>query len=287
MLSDMEVARYREDGFIHLRGVFTPAEVEELRAACEAANVKQDLHARGYEDKLVHLHQLTLKHPAFRALALDARIVEPVAVLAGPSLQLQQSKLATKPPKVGKGEFQWHQDFAFFPHTNTDLAAVFVMLDDCTLENGCLHVVRGSHKLGLLDHTGSDGMFSGACRGIERHASPENVVALQGRAGDITIHHALTLHASFNNQSGRERRGVILQYRAADAYQLDGWVFEDTGWQVRGTYPGHTRCSGGTIRCFPRDYSGSTAADSARHQTGPAAKAWNVEPVAGAVLTMS
>ena len=57
----------------------------------------------------------------------------------------------------------WHQDFAYFPHTNTDLVAVMVLLDDSTPSNGCMQVVRGSHKLGLLNHM-QDGFFTGMCQ---------------------------------------------------------------------------------------------------------------------------
>lgn len=272
MLSQDEIDRYREEGYLHLRGVFHAAEVDELREACTQASLRRELTERGYEERIVFLHPLTTKHPAFKAVGADARIVERIAALLGPDIQLQQSKLATKPPKAGKGAFHWHQDFAYFPHTNTDLLAVFVMLDDSTLENGCLHVAAGSHKLGLLDHT-KDGRFSGGVSDAARCVDPARVVALEGKAGDVTIHHALTLHASFNNRSGRERRGLIYQYRAADAYQLDGRVFDDSGWQVRGCAPERIRCEAGTLPVYKRSYNGREF-DIAWHQEGPAAKAW-------------
>ena len=80
--------------------------------------------------------------------------------LLGPDIQLQHSKLATQPQQKRKGGFRWHQDFAFFPHTNSDLAAVMVILDDSTEDNGSMHIIRGSHKLGLLDHADENGLFS-------------------------------------------------------------------------------------------------------------------------------
>src|SRR5262245_25234246 len=129
MLINQQVSQYRDDGFLLVKGVLDAAEVAELRSACEEASVRRDLDAKGYTERIVHLHPLTTKHAAFRSAATHPAIIESVAQLIGPDVQLQQSKLATKPPKAGKGEFQWHQDFAYFPHTNTDLAAVFVMLD--------------------------------------------------------------------------------------------------------------------------------------------------------------
>jgi len=273
MLSETDIANYGEEGFLVVRGVLSGAEVDALRAACDEASVRRDLDARDYTEKMVHLHPLTTRHAAFKQLAVDPRLVERVADLLGPDIQLQQSKLATKPTKPGQGAFAWHQDFAFFPHTNTDLLAVFVMLDDSTLDNGCLHVIRDSHKLGLLNHV-KDGQFSGACQEAAAYSDPANLVALEGKAGDLTIHHALTLHASFNNISGRPRRSLIYQYRAADAYQLDGPVFEDTGWQVRGEDRKRVRCDAGTLTIPKRGITGTQFA-SAWLQAGPAAIAWN------------
>lgn len=273
MLTDRDVQQYRDEGYLHLKGVLDAGEVAELRTACEQASVRRDLTARGYEDKIVFLHPLTTKHPGFKALAADRRIVDRVAQLLGPDLQIQQSKLATKPPKAGKGEFSWHQDFAFHPHTNTDLLAAFVMLDDCTLENGCLHVIPKSHKLGLLNHS-KDGSFTAACQDAQHFSDPSKFLPLQGRAGDITIHHTLTLHASFNNISGRARRGLIYEYRAADAYQLDGRVFEDTGWQVAGQDRAQVRCEAGVLNLARRKYVGHEF-DTALHQTGPSAREWS------------
>ena len=49
---------------------------------------------------------------------------------------------------MGKGTVEWHQDFPYLPHTNFDVLAVMILLDDATPENGCMRVVPGSHKRG-------------------------------------------------------------------------------------------------------------------------------------------
>ena len=56
---------------------------------------------------------------------------------------------------------EWHQDWAFYPHTNDDILAIGVMLDDTDLENGPLMVVPGSHKGPVWNHHGEDGRFAG------------------------------------------------------------------------------------------------------------------------------
>lgn len=120
------------------------------------------------------------------------------------------------------------------------------MLDNADIENGCLQAIKGSHKLGYLDHN-VDGYFVGACQEPNYWSDPSKIVNLTMKAGDISIHHCLTLHGSPENTSGQFRRMLVFQYRAADAYQLGGDIQLDNGLIVRGSYQGIVRCESG---CF-------------------------------------
>jgi phytanoyl-CoA hydroxylase len=273
MLSKFQLQQYEQDGYLVIDNVFSPAEVEVLRAAAEDPAVKRDLKQRGGDETIVHLLEITAKHPAFLELARDKRIGDLIAPLIGENIQLQHSKLATKPPKVDAGAFAWHQDFAYFPHTNFDLLAVMVMLDDATPENGCMSVVKGSHKLGVLDHL-RDGYFVGSCMEDKYWADESKIVPLTPKAGGISIHHCLTLHASPNNLSGRPRRGVVFQYRADDAYQLGDHIWVDTGLQVRGQYREMARCDAGALR-LPRRRNWDPLYGNCYFQQGAHAKEWN------------
>ncbi|MBE7465748.1 MAG: phytanoyl-CoA dioxygenase family protein [Planctomycetes bacterium] len=278
MLTPAQVARFQDDGFLIVEDVFSAAEVSELLAAAESGAVREAFEkAHGTE---VHVHQLELavKSPAFRALCADDRITARLAALIGENIQLQHSKLATQPLKKATGGFGWHQDFAFFPHTNTDLAAVFVYLDDCTTENGCMSMVRGSHKLGLLEHR-HEGYFSGRCQETRALEDASKIVPIQVRAGGISIHHALTLHGSGPNLSGRPRRGAVFQYRAADAYQLGDTVFADTGYQVRGSFSETVRCDAGRVY-LARRKGWNPPFGSVYKQVGEQALAWQSAEVA-------
>jgi len=248
-LTQAEIDAYWRDGFLVVDDVLDADELEELRSACEHPDVVSMRSQRDYETKTVHALGITSRHPAFHKLAVSPAIVGRIVPLLGPDVQLQHSKLATKPPTKGAGVFPWHQDFAFYPHTNTDLLSVMVMLDDATPENGCMQMVRGSHKLGVLPHD-EDGMFTAECResGHWTHPrSPEDVVHITPKAGGISIHHALTLHGSDANRSGLPRRGIVFSYRAADAYQLADALFDDTGLIVAGAYRGVVRCDAGVV----------------------------------------
>ena len=139
-----------------------------------------------------------------------------------------------------------------------------VMLDDATLENGCMQMVRGSHKLGLLDHS-VDGIFQGACQESHLWEKTENLALIMPKAGGISIHHCLMLHGSEVNLSGQPRRGLVFQYRADDAFQLADTVWVDTGVLVCGQKREHARCDAGVLR-LPK-----------RHRQPRFGNAWNQE----------
>ncbi|MBN8526687.1 MAG: phytanoyl-CoA dioxygenase family protein [Planctomycetes bacterium] len=277
-------AAYERDGFVVCDEVFTAAEVERLRAIVEA-----QAFAEAYKRSQGTVHSLSLAaaHPALRDLAADPRIVARIAPLLGPDICLQHSKLAAKPLQAGKGPFAWHQDFAYYPHSNTDLLSVMVMLDDAREDNGCMWMVPGSHRLGLLPHHDEAGFFTGGCTWHPVWEAPGAAVPVTPRAGGISIHHALTLHGSPANRSGRPRRGLVFSYRAADAQQLADSVFPDTGFVVAGRRSGSVRCTVGAV-LLPR-FGGDPDRPhkDAWHQVGAAAAAWNRERGLGSTGTWS
>ena len=82
--------------------------------------------------------------------------------LWGPDIRFDTAKLNLKSAGFGAA-VEWHQDWAFYPHTNDDLAAVGVMIDDMELENGPLLIIPGSHNGPVVhDHHATDGRFCGA-----------------------------------------------------------------------------------------------------------------------------
>ena len=238
-----QVDAFWDRGFLVVDDVFTAPEIEALRAAAESEAIRRPQNERGYADKTLHLLELSVRHPLFMELARSDQLLGRIRPLIGDDIQLQHSKIATKPPAKNIGPFRWHQDFAYFPHTNTSLVAAMVMLDDATPENGCMQMVAGSHKLGLLDHH-KDGFFD-ECQESRLWADPDRLVEITPHRGGISLHHCLALHGSPPNRSGRPRRGLVFQYRADDAYQLADHVFADTGLVVSGQRRGRVRCEEG------------------------------------------
>jgi len=114
---------------------------------------------------------------------------------------------------------EWHQDWAFYPHSNDDLLAVGVMLDDVDDSNGPMQVIPGSHKGEVYDHH-ADGYFCGAINPAECDLNLDTAVPLKGTAGSVTFHHVRSVHGSALNTSGRSRNFLLYQFTANDAWPL-------------------------------------------------------------------
>ena len=233
MLSDAQKAEYERVGAIVVPDVLSPAEVAELRrvtdgfverarkvSAHDAIYDLEDSHTpampRVRRIKAPHLHD-----PAYAALVNHPRIVAVLQDLWGPDIRFDTAKLNMKSAGFGAA-VEWHQDWAFYPHTNDDLAAVGVMMDDMEPANGPLLIVPGSHQGPVFDHH-AEGRFCGAMDPARRDVDYASAVALTGKAGSITVHHVRAVHGSAPNTSNKERRLMLFQFRAADAWPLLGF----------------------------------------------------------------
>ncbi|MDO9709932.1 phytanoyl-CoA dioxygenase family protein [Paracraurococcus lichenis] len=235
MLTQAQKDEYDRVGAIVVPNVLTPEEVAELRAVTDgfverarqvtghdAVYDLEDTHSpdqpRVRRIKAPHLH-----HEAYARLVRHPRIVAVLQDLWGPDIRFDTAKLNMKSAGFGAA-VEWHQDWAFYPHTNDDLAAVGVMMDDMALENGPLLIIPGSHKDPVVhDHHGEDGRFCGAMDPGKQEVDYGKAVPLTGKAGSITVHHVRAVHGSAPNLSDRDRRLLLFQFRAADAWPLLGF----------------------------------------------------------------
>ncbi len=233
MLGSEQVERYREDGFILIEKLLDDETVASMRSLTDdfvehsrgitASDAVFDLDpSHGPETpSLRRIKDPTFQHPAYDALMRSAAILDLVESLIGPAIRFDHAKLNFKPPGGGAA-VEWHQDWAFYPHTNDDLLAVGVMLDDCGDDNGPLLAVPGSHKGPLWDHHDGAGYFCGALDPAATDLDYGAARALTGPAGSISIHHVRTVHGSRENLSDRPRRLLLYCYAATDAWPLMG-----------------------------------------------------------------
>ena len=226
-----QVEAYRRDGFVVIDNVLNPAEVETLRRVTDElveASRQVSEHSAVYDLEPTHsaaeprVRRIKMPHkvhPAYDATMRHPRILAALRALMHPTVRFDVSKLNLKAPGYGAA-VEWHQDWAFYPHTNDDLAAVGVMMDDMRLENGPLLCIPGSHRGPVFDHHGPEGFFCGAMDPTKAEVDYASAVPCLGRAGSISIHHARTVHGSAVNTSAHPRRLLLLEYRAADAWPL-------------------------------------------------------------------
>lgn len=234
MLSADQRTAYDRDGVIVVPDVFSPAEIDELRAVTDgfvegAARVSANDDIYDLEDshsaeapRVRRLKAPHLIHPAYFRASRNATVVAILKNLWG-SVRFDTGKLNMKSAGFG-APVEWHQDWAFYPHTNDDLAAVGIMLDDVDSENGPMLVVPGSHRGPVWDHHGPDGRFCGAIDPARLDIDLSRALPCLGKAGSVTVHHVRAVHGSATNFSGAERRFLLFQYRAADAWPLLGFA---------------------------------------------------------------
>jgi phytanoyl-CoA hydroxylase len=232
MISDRDVAFYHEHGYLVVPGVLEQSSVESLRQELDAivegargVTAHSDVYdlEPGHRPDAPRVRRIKTPHkflPSFEKLYRNPRLVGIVQKLLGPDLRLHGSKINLKAPHYGS-PVEWHQDWAFYPHTNDDLLAVGVMLDDCTLENGPLIVVPKTHTGPVWNHH-ANGYLCGAVDPVDIRAEIDRAVPLLGEIGSMSFHHVRLLHGSAQNVSDRPRALLLYEYAAADAWPLLG-----------------------------------------------------------------
>ena len=229
-----QIARYRRDGVIVIEGLLDDptrqkmkqvlADLIERSRGVHSHNDVYDLEPNhsAQHPRVRRIKKPNLVHPVFAGFMRSPRLVAVLSALLGPSgVRLNSSKLNLKSPHYGS-PVEWHQDWAFYPHTNDDILAVGVMLDDATMENGPLLVLPGSHRGPTYDHHGADGRFCGAMEPARDRLDYGSAVPLIAPAGACSFHHVRVVHGSAQNRSTQSRNLLLYEFAAADAFPLLG-----------------------------------------------------------------
>ena len=154
----------------------------------------------------------------FRCIATDSRLLDCLQALVGPNIYIHLSKLNFKPARVGS-VVEWHQDLAYYPHTNDDVVTVLVYIDEATVENGCLQVLPRHHHH-YFNHDLPDGRFAGMITEELDDGRYGQAVPLAAPAGSVILMHPITPHSSHPNRSDQSRRTLIFSFRTADSVPI-------------------------------------------------------------------
>src|SRR3954454_10887469 len=214
---------YDEDGFVIVRGMFDAGEVDLLRRAMEEDPEIRD-HMIDRLDSKGAATRISLWNRAgdsvYGMAARCLRMVDTMEDLLGGPVYHYQSKLTAKEPRVG-GAWEWHQDYGYwyyngciFPH----LASCQVALDRSFRANGCLKMVRSSHRMGRIDHVPVPGEGQNVAdpRRMAEITQRHDIVYCELEPGDGLFFHCNTLHSSEQNTSEHRRWTLLCCYNRVD-----------------------------------------------------------------------
>lgn len=219
-LSPDQIRAYHQDGYIIVRSFFNEAEAGKLYNVATHDEVLTN-HAFDLNDTTGKRTKLTLWYvpgnDVYGKLVRTERMMNAVHDLLGNTSEVCHfhSKLMQKEPKVG-GAWEWHQDYGYwykngflFPE---QLISVMVALTEATVENGCLQVIKGSHKIGRVEH-----LFAGEQQGADMDYVNDalkqmELVYVELNPGDALFFHSNLLHRSEANNSDRPRWSFISCY---------------------------------------------------------------------------
>ena len=220
MLTQEQLEFYRENGYLHVKGLFTKEEAatyrQEAHDLIDRLQKTKDVEATWgsaaevtmTKTSLLHCHDVQFQSALLTRLLVDERLTGVAAdVIGSPNVQLHHNKLFIKPPEKGS-PFPMHQDQPFFPHDNDSMIAAIIHFDDAPLAKGCVRMVPGSHKLGPIPHIQEGGWH------LSLDEYPlESSVACEAEAGDVLFFSYLTIHGSGVNVSNEARTTLLVQMR--------------------------------------------------------------------------
>jgi len=224
------LATYARDGFAVLPGVLAPEEVDAVRAEAVAICRGDCGEVDGVEppgagdtdlDVLRRYLCIHFPHkisPLLLQVARHPAVVRALCAVVGPNVKLMQSMLFVK--AEGKPGQAWHQDESHIPTRDRSLTAVWIALDDATVENGCLWVIPGSHRAGVLHPVREqhDPRYDCTDEAFGYAHREEDAVPVELPAGSALVFDGHLLHRSLPN-SGRHgmRRALVTHYMSAES----------------------------------------------------------------------
>lgn len=199
-------ARYADEGVVQSIPILTPDEVRHYRAAL-------DRTCAAIGGRASRLDALHLFFDWAWQLATHPRLVETLELLLDAPVRLTSSRIFYKHPH-SPAFVGWHQDGITERLDDARVPAVWLGLTEATIENGCLRVVPRSHRLGLLPHALRPDPRNLSAGGTSADTPLEPPLDVVMRAGEMSVHHPLVLHASNPNRSDGARIGFSATYSA-------------------------------------------------------------------------
>jgi ectoine hydroxylase-related dioxygenase (phytanoyl-CoA dioxygenase family) len=228
-LTPEQKARFNADGYLFIEKLFNAEEIELLGKIARAdlafvQNATDRKDAQGGNTRLSLRNDLY--DDIYSAFVRCHRIVDTMEQLLGGEVYHYHHKMTMKEPFEG-GAWEWHQDYGYWYNNGClfpDMASCYIAVDPATKANGCMQVLRGSHRMGRIEH-GRTGEQTGAdLERVEQAMKRLDLVYCEMEPGTALFFHCNTLHRSDQNRSPHPRWGFICCYntKANDPYKKHG-----------------------------------------------------------------
>lgn len=208
ILTDAQRAYYDENGYFSPVDVMSPAEALEFRKALERSESEMGHTVQYPERTKAHLFfdwaDRAVRHP---------RLLDAVEDIIGPNILVYNFALWVKEPQ-SPARILWHQDSAYFYLEPEVQVTAWLAVSDASEAAGCMRVIRGSHKWGLLPHMDRPGPTNLIRRGQSAEQLPPDDAGdlMPLRPGQVSLHHTNALHASLPNTTSDRRIGFGISY---------------------------------------------------------------------------
>ncbi|MGR3713426.1 MAG: phytanoyl-CoA dioxygenase family protein [Shimia sp.] len=213
-LSDAQKSQYWDDGYLFPLDLMTSDEAATWRDEIEVIEkdwLAADLPLPLGTYKRVNSHVVM---PMAAKLASDKRVLDIVEGVLGPDILIWSAEFFIKEPRT-KAHVSMHQDLTYWGLGEIDgLVTAWIALSPATVASGCMDFVRASHKNPILPHTDTHEADNLLSRGQEVAVdiSPDDKTAIELQAGQMSLHHGLTIHGSGPNTSNDRRIGFVIRY---------------------------------------------------------------------------
>lgn len=231
LLDSSEIARYQDEGFVIPRTPLPPHWTERLHRAFEHLTTHHPEFGLDYvPSPHVPFHVPGLANcEEWLALGTIPEVLDVVEQLLGPDLVLWGSALFGKPPQSGKAT-PWHQDGEYWPIRPLASCTVWIALDRCTPENGCLQVLPGSHRDRQLYHHRRDDDRALTLNQVidDERCAGMSPADIRLEPGQFSVHDVYMVHGSGPNHSAHRRAAMTYRYMPASAHFDHEWAAEMT-----------------------------------------------------------
>jgi hypothetical protein len=214
---------FERDGYTIAREVLNQAEITRVRENLDRLLEKKcGQNPDGSAVRPERLWENHVEDPFWLDLCCHPRVLDSVESMLGPDLILLMSGLFVKPPRDGM-PVDWHQDNTYWRTVRgTDIVTAWLAIEDVDRENGCMSVIPSTHCGHESLHTEATGERSVLNKKVV--VTPElerNAIAIEMKAGDLSIHDSFILHSSAANTSNRRRAGYTMRYANPNTVTVD------------------------------------------------------------------